>query len=414
MSKINKIKLSGTTYDIQDLSATSVVNVTQAQYEALVTGGTVDPTILYNITDAQAGDLSQYWTSAQTNSAITQAVSGKQDTLSAGTNITIVDNVISATGGGGGGKTVSGGTNISITTGETADTINCTVPASASSGGYSIMFGQPSSSGDASGSKSMTGGQWSKAYGEGSVAIGQMNESRGQWAWAIGNGTSAAGKAAFACGEHNSTNNPAEFTCGYATITSGGSDTSLMTLFTVGNGKDQGGYQRHNALDIRMNGDIYISDTNSTSVSNYWEKPMIKLQDALGGGGSITIDPSLDSGSTNAVANSAITTAINTVSGAIPSTYVSAMSIDTVPSWMRFVRFSTPSNFNYFLLDNPKINGTPIHKFTGVESQINQFSLVETSAITTSISSSSTDAQVPSAKAVYDTIGNINTILESI
>ena len=182
---------------------------------------------------------------------------------------------------GGGGKAVSAGTNISITTGETADTINCTVPASASSGNYSIMFGQPASSGDASGSKSMTGGQWSKAYAEGSVAIGQMNESRGSWAWAIGNGTSAVGQAAFACGEHNSTNNQAEFTCGYATITSGGLDTSIMTLFTVGNGKYQGGYQRHNALDIRMNGDIYIPDTNSTSTSNYWQKPMIKLQDTV-------------------------------------------------------------------------------------------------------------------------------------
>ena len=30
--------------------------------------------------------------------------------------------------GGGGGKAVSGGTNISVTTGETADTINCTLP----------------------------------------------------------------------------------------------------------------------------------------------------------------------------------------------------------------------------------------------------------------------------------------------
>ena len=39
---------------------------------------------------------------------------------------------------------------------------------------------------------------------------------------------------------------------------------------------------------------------------------------------------------------------------------------------------------------------------------------VDTSAITTSVTSSSTDAQVPSAKAVYDMVGNINTILESI
>ena len=56
---------------------------------------------------------------------ISAAVSGKQDTLIAGENISISGNVISAESGG---KAVSGGTNISITTGETADTINCTLP----------------------------------------------------------------------------------------------------------------------------------------------------------------------------------------------------------------------------------------------------------------------------------------------
>jgi predicted transcriptional regulator len=44
MNKINKIKLSGTTYDIQDKNATNVINVSQAEYDALVQAGTVDPT----------------------------------------------------------------------------------------------------------------------------------------------------------------------------------------------------------------------------------------------------------------------------------------------------------------------------------------------------------------------------------
>ena len=64
-------------------------------------------TELGNKLDASAytpTDLSQYWTSAQTDSAITAAVSGKQDTLSAGTGIDITNNVISATGGSGGGN----------------------------------------------------------------------------------------------------------------------------------------------------------------------------------------------------------------------------------------------------------------------------------------------------------------------
>ena len=39
---------------------------------------------------------------------------------------------------------------------------------------------------------------------------------------------------------------------------------------------------------------------------------------------------------------------------------------------------------------------------------------INTSAIVTSITSSSTDSQVPSAKAVYDVIGDIETLLSQI
>lgn len=56
------------------------VELTQSQYDALVTAGTVSADTYYIITDAQAGDLTQYWTSAQTQSAITEATSGKVDT----------------------------------------------------------------------------------------------------------------------------------------------------------------------------------------------------------------------------------------------------------------------------------------------------------------------------------------------
>jgi hypothetical protein len=60
--------------------------------------------------------LSAYSTTNEVNTLINQSISGKQDTLSAGTNITIVDNVISATGGGGTSYTPSSG--ISITNNE--------------------------------------------------------------------------------------------------------------------------------------------------------------------------------------------------------------------------------------------------------------------------------------------------------
>lgn len=64
------------------------------------------------------------------------------------------------------------------------------------------------------------------------------------------------------------------------------------------------GYITNDALDNALSGkqDTLIAGTNITISGN-----VISAQ----GGGSITVDPSLDSGSTNAVANSAITAALN-------------------------------------------------------------------------------------------------------
>ena len=96
MANINKIRLSGTTYNIEDANAAKTVELTQAQYDALVTGGTVDPNTFYIITDATAGDLTQYWTSAQTQSAITSATSGKVDTSTYNTYTAATDTSLSA------------------------------------------------------------------------------------------------------------------------------------------------------------------------------------------------------------------------------------------------------------------------------------------------------------------------------
>lgn len=58
-------------------------------------------------TKADANALNDYYNIQQTDAVITSAIAGKQDTLIAGDNITISGNVISATGGGGGGMTPS-------------------------------------------------------------------------------------------------------------------------------------------------------------------------------------------------------------------------------------------------------------------------------------------------------------------
>ena len=151
MANINKIRLSGQTYNIEDSNAPKTVELTQAQYDALTVK---DPNTFYIITDAQGADLSQYYTSAQTESAITAAVSGKVDTSSVVTAVTSAstDNEIPTakavydaipTGGTGGGKAIEGGRGISVTTGETADTIslNEAISASTASSSTSIAIG---------------------------------------------------------------------------------------------------------------------------------------------------------------------------------------------------------------------------------------------------------------------------------
>lgn len=390
MANINKIKLSGTTYNIQDLNATKTVELTQAEYDALPATAKTSNS-LFIITDAQGADLSNYYTKTEaddlldtkldvtaytptdlsnyytksetsgateistalaskadtattytkteTDNAITAATSTKQDTLVSGTNIkTINSQSILGEGnitiqGGSGGKAVSAGTNISITTGETADTINCTLPISTTSSKvnltlfsnsqeiqnpYSVNFGYSNSFGvnptwiynyGTSNSTPMYGNKYYVNFGENNSLEGYGFE------YTFGNYLKSVNQYEFACGKYNKSNSG--------------------TLFSVGNGTGTSSSARHNAFEIRDNGDIYISKNGQD----------VKLQDQLGGGG---------------------------------SSYTAGDGID---------------------ITNDVISVT---------------GKVDTSAITTSVTSESTDAQVPSAKAVYDMVGNINTILESI
>ena len=153
--------------------------------------------------------LTAYSTTEQVNSAITQAVSGKQDTLSAGTNITIVDNVISAQGGG---ATYTAGTGIDITD----NVISSTLPLSAGTGSKSIIEGYH-------------------------VNI-------------------ASGTASHAEGLRTEAKNIAEHASGMYNVSHTGNTTATSTLFSVGNGDEK---TRRNAFEIRQNGDIYIRKNNT-------------------------------------------------------------------------------------------------------------------------------------------------------
>ena len=383
MPNINKIKLSGTTYSIQDENACKVVELTQAEYDEL---SPKDPNVFYIITDATAGDLSNYYTKpetsgateistalaskadtattytkTETDNAITAATSTKQDTLVSGTNIKTINGEtllgegnITIQGGSGGGKAIEAGRGISITTGETADTINCTLPISGGTGRESIIT---SVGNKATHTCAMAIGYGTKAIYQNAFAQGAYSEAKnyachaeGEYSIAEGYVSHAEGYRTNAKGEYTHTegnytkalNSYEHASCQYNNSVSASKTfgDSGNTLFSVGNGTSESA--RHNAFEIRQNGDIYIADTNDTSTTNYYEKPMIKLQDALGGGGG--------------------------------SSYTAGDGID---------------------ITNDVISVT---------------GKVDTSAITTTITSSSTDAQVPSAKAVYDQFGGLKLV----
>ena len=390
---IDKIKLSGVTYTLsaQTAGGSPTVELTQAEYDALVSAGTVSADTYYIITDAQAGDLTQYWTSAQTQSAINQATSGKVNTSSVVSSVTSASTdseiptakaVFDAipTGGTGGGKAIEAGRGISVTTGETADTVSFNLPISAGTGSDSLVFCRY---GAATGQYSTAFGNGSNAQANYAFAIGNANNANGPSSFAGGNGlTSAIGSGSFAFGFNartrgtNSvalggyflrTENDSEIALGIANVSNTGSTNADNTLFSVGNGTADNA--RHNAFEIRQNGDIYISSGGTD----------IKLQDNLGG---ITIDPSLDSGSTNAVANSAITIAIDAKQ-------------DTLSA-----------GTNITIVDNvisAQLEGGAVSR-GDVEDMISAATsgLVSTSAITSAVTSASTDSEIPTAKAVYD------------
>lgn len=93
---IDSIQLSGVTYGIKGSGGTETIELTQAQYDALVDK---DPNVFYIITDAQAGDLTNYYTKNETNTLL----GGKQATLVSGTNIKTIN-----------GESVLGSGNINI------------------------------------------------------------------------------------------------------------------------------------------------------------------------------------------------------------------------------------------------------------------------------------------------------------
>ena len=160
-------------------------------------------------------------------------------------------------------------------------------------GNYTTASGSCS---HAEGNNTKASGYISHAEGTGTTASleaahaeGNYTTASGYFSHAEGNHTTASGDYSHAGGNYTTAGNEAETSIGKLNknLASGSTNftgTGTGTLFTVGNGANINNSQiRHNALDIRQNGDIYYVDTEKIDETNvhYYDAPVRKLQDAM-------------------------------------------------------------------------------------------------------------------------------------
>ena len=112
---LDTVQISGSSYDLKDKNATSVSAVTQQEYDNLPSSAKTSNTF-FVISDAQGGDLTNYYTKTEVDNAITAATATKQDTLVSGTNIKTINNE-SLLGSGNIDIQGGGGVNVVQTTG---------------------------------------------------------------------------------------------------------------------------------------------------------------------------------------------------------------------------------------------------------------------------------------------------------
>ena len=276
---IDKIQISGQSYDVKDSSAATVVELTQQEYDVLPASAKTSNT-LFVITDAQPVDITQYWTSAQTQSAINQATSGKVDSNSVVSSVTSASTdseiptakAVWEAASGGGGKAVSGGTNISITTGETADTVSCTLPIVMKNTNMRINSGNREFANSLAncftfGGFNTVGNGASCSY---LVTFGSDNDMSADGSYR---------RYRYAFGTYLKTQNHCEIAFSKYNVSSSSSTTfgdSGNTLFSVGNGTASNA--RHNAFEIRQNGDIYLNNgTSDVKLQDYLQIKVVKL-----------------------------------------------------------------------------------------------------------------------------------------
>lgn len=136
-----------------------------------------------------------------------------------------------------------------------------------------------------------------------------------------------------------------------------------------------------------------ISDAPAVDISNYYTKTEV---DDLLLNVEIDVDTAITQDSTNAVEGGAIYDALQGK--------VSDIILTSLNNKCEAIVQTKGSVTNYPICFS-RINGESFAVFNSVQAK--NFELVETSAVTTSMTSGSTDSQVPSAKAVYDAMGGL-------
>ena len=204
-------------------------------------------------------------TNSSNATRLQDVISGKQDTLTAGSGISIQNNVISATGGGGSGLWTSG------------------------TGTGSVM--SPGAF-QANGNNSVSAGDYTRSNGTSSIALGTSTTTTGLSAAAIGANSTAAGSYSVALGHGLGAVNTDETALGKFNNYIDTGTTAEKTFFTVGNGTSNN--TKSNVLEIKQNDDIYVSgvggfDGTNASSADTLQDVIAGKQDTLVAGANITI-----------------------------------------------------------------------------------------------------------------------------
>lgn len=224
---------------------------------------------------------------------------------------------------------------------------------SVAEGGYTVASGQSSHAEgyntSATTNQAHAEGQSTKASGVNSHAEGNSTIANGYASHAEGYYTSATSYVSHAEGYYTITLNEYEHASGQYNVSASASTTfgnSGNTLFSVGNGTSTSA--RHNAFEIRQNGDIYITSGGTD----------ILLQEFLGG----TVDQVIDSGtsaSTNAVSTSAVYEVIR------DNEYVISQSLNDLESRKLDASAYTPTDLSNYYTKSETSGATEISNALG-------------------------------------------------